>query len=140
MDTRLVRNLEYKEWRDFLVSVNDDLNIINDTMRKCYINKLMILDFSNLLNVLAISKSAYIYNQNILKDLQKIEDNLYSGRLIKDVESGIPAALINLSKKFIALKHIYIKIVREFSAYGLIPTITETENSSPEDKYLGVAV
>lgn len=140
MNDKLVRNLEFKEWREFLISVNEDLNEINKVMRQCYLSKEMILDYCNLLNILVVSKSAYIRDKNIIKKLQIIERFIYGTNFLPDVKKGSIKANNIFSGKFIELKNIYSQIVRDFADCGLIPRVTETEIIEPDKKYLGVAV
>lgn len=131
MNDKLVRNLEFKEWREFLVSVNNDLNNINEIMRECYLNKGRVLQFSNALNNFVTSKFAYIQNEKIIKDLDKIEEQLYKEQFVEDLKNMSSKAEKYLSSKFNELKNIYRLIVLDISNGELIPKQTKYDKDIP---------
>lgn len=131
MNDKLVRNLEFKEWREFLVSVNNDLNNINTIMRECYLNKGKVLEFSNALNNFVTSKFAYIQNEKIVEDLDKIEENLYKGKFVEDLKNQSVKAEKYLADRFNDLKKIYRLIVLDISNGELIPKQTKYDKDIP---------
>lgn len=135
------RELEFKEWGDFLKSTNDDLNELNMLAKNAHnfgsseINKFVIA-----LKVFISSKSPYIYDKKVIKNVDEICDALFSMDFIADLAEKNKRAIAYQYKALKVLLKSYEVIVRCLSESKVIPIIIVTKEEEMDAMYYGASV
>ena len=135
------RGLEFKSWEEYLRSVNDDLNILNQYAAKSFnLGTDDITQFCVKLRVFISSKKPYIYDTSIIKKVQKIQDTFFSNEFRKSLAAGKPNATKYQYQALNSLLTQLEKIQVCLSENDLIPKVVVVRQEEPDEDFRGVSI
>lgn len=136
------RELEFREWVDYLKSANESLDELNVLSRKAY-NTGNVEDLRNFciaLKVYIHSRSPYIHDKTIKKKVNTVADAIFSKAFVKDISQSKPNAIEYQYKALASLLEYYERVVICLSQNKIIPEITIREEDRVDEDAEGASV
>ena len=133
--------LKHKDWNPYLYSVNDDLNILNSLMPRCYdLGKWYTKDAAINLQTFYMSRATFIRLPNVIKKINNIVRQFHDPIFIKDytekTSNALTFELDAINILFICLS----QITERLSENEIIPVVKYKKNKFVDEDYLGGAI
>lgn len=134
-------NLRYMDWNPYLHSVNNDLNVVNSLIPKCYeLGKNNVRNLAINLQALYYSRRPFILNDRVINKINSIINKLHDPAFVKDYKEKKESALSFEYKCIhILLNECYVVIVDRLSKNKLIPEVEYTREEEIDERFKGMA-
>jgi hypothetical protein len=141
MSQDIVSDLKYKDWIPYIHSVNEDLNIINASLAKCYdLGKGYTKNAAINLQIFYMARETYIKLPEVIKKINHIVEQFHNPQFIKDYSAKKPSALAFEFQAIQTLLYCLSKITERLSENTLIPEVEYKKKKQIDEDLKGVAI